>query len=118
MTTTEQRMADALRTPGPWKLRDEGAPDDDGFASRHIEIESSDELTVIAQVCDGIGWAEQQANARRIVQCVNAHDTLVSALRDILAYCVESVPESPCHADLDTIGDKASDALAAAGAQQ
>lgn len=56
--------------------------------------------------------------AARIVQCVNAHDALVSALRDILAYCVKPVPESPCHADLDTLGDKARAALAAAGVHE
>lgn len=40
---------------------------------------------------------------------------LRGALRDILAYCVEPVPESPCHADLDTIGGKARDALTQTG---
>lgn len=53
--------------------------------------------------------------ADRIVACVNAHDGLVAALREILAYCVESVPESPCHADLDTLGGKARDALTQTG---
>lgn len=56
--------------------------------------------------------------ASRIVACVNAHDGLVSALRDILAYCVEPVPEDPSHADLDTLGDKARNALAQAGVHE
>jgi len=42
---------------------------------------------------------------------------LADALRAIYAYCVKPVPEDPCHADLDTIGDIALAALRACGEQ-
>lgn len=165
MTTTEQRLADALRAILPFAERDVGelaylACDDDSedeamdanadverarealaaydaqqaatpidsgpfVGGLHIEL-FGDEGTPDPEtygyalqsngtrICDGL----EEDHARRIAQCVNAHDGLVSALRtarEAAAY------QESGEIELPGIGEEwmtaAHDALAAAGVQ-
>lgn len=58
----------------PWCIADEGETDADseGFATGCVRVDCLDGLTVIAEVCAGLPASETNANARRIVACVNA----------------------------------------------
>jgi hypothetical protein len=64
-------------TPGPWRLSHE--------LDTHVEAEASGNFVAS---CDGGGedgeYETDLANARRIVQCVNAHDELVEVLGRIV----------------------------------
>jgi len=70
----------AAHTPTPWEL----CNDRDGF---WIERQGVQIATVSHEKDNaGLGDGEGEANARRIVQCVNAHDELVAGARHLIAY--------------------------------
>jgi hypothetical protein len=62
---------EASHTPGPWEVDGETIYGPDGYLI----------ASVIPYYPENV--EKQAANARRIVQCVNAHDELVAALRHI-----------------------------------
>lgn len=72
-------------TPGPWELGKNGVD----CAENHAICAGP---TVIARVYGtgypvGKGWsARSEADARRIVHCVNCHDELVEALEEMLRW--------------------------------
>lgn len=76
----------------PWAVDiDYGGPDVDlvNQADQLIENAHTPDRWCAVGICDKDGFAEVVAlahphNARRIVQCVNAHDALVGALKDII----------------------------------
>lgn len=68
------KPATDLHTAEPWSISAEGETDAnaDGFATGDVRVEGLDGLTVIAEVCAGLPAHETNANARRIIACVNA----------------------------------------------
>ena len=87
MTRIEQEYA-----PAPWVVDvDWGGPDVDmqSQAQQLLANVGTPKAWCAVGICDADGLAEVVAlahpnNARRIVQCVNAHDALVGALKDII----------------------------------
>jgi hypothetical protein len=62
-------------TPGPW------AADDKNFIGP-ISREDDQSFGMVIPVAQAWGNGDATANARRIVQCVNSHDELSTALRE------------------------------------
>lgn len=74
-------------TPTPWKVRQAYLNGEPCNYTIHTG------MTTIA----GCSYDEQgEANASRIVKCVNAHDELVAALRELLSSFDELRKEYPC----------------------
>lgn len=72
-------MSKTTHTPGPWILSR------DGYINGTFHDETRGPITgQIARTYSHLycGIAEERANARRIVHCVNTHDELVAALRE------------------------------------
>ena len=125
MTTTEQRMADALRFIAQGHYTAEGCQERARQALAAYDAQQAQAHDVAAgawsanagSVWDHTGkWVADcnREHAARIVQCVNAHDALVSALRTILA----DKGSASFNHDLeayDAAIQTASDALAQAG---
>ena len=125
MTTTEQRMADALRFIAQGHYTAEGCQERARQALAAYDAQQAQAHDVAAgawsanagSVWDHTGkWIADcnREHAARIVQCVNAHDALVSALRTILA----DKGSASFNHDLeayDAAIQTASDALAQAG---
>ena len=125
MTTTEQRMADALRFIAQGHYTAEGCQERAREALAAYDAQQAQAHDVAAgawsanagSVWDHTGkWVADcnREHAARIVQCVNAHDALVSALRTILA----DKGSASFNHDLeayDAAIQTASDALAQAG---
>ena len=131
MTTTEQRLADALRAvidtaPGGVRANEAdniAAKRDSILALAAYDAQQAHDVAAGAwsanagSVWDHTGkWIADcnREHAARIVQCVNAHDALVSALRTILA----DKGSASFNHDLeayDAAIQTASDALAQAG---
>ncbi len=101
--------SDGTYTDGPWRM------DSDGMT---ILPPSSDAGGIICRMNVGRDWLRPEAkgNAARIVQCVNAHDGLVSALQGVLACGERYRPYMGREWNHASYGD-ALDALAAAGVQ-
>ena len=86
-----QRIEQDYTRP-PWVVDiDHGGPDVDlvNQADQLIEDAHTPDRWCAVGICDQDGFAEVVAlahprNARRIAQCVNAHDGLVGALKDII----------------------------------
>ena len=125
MTTTEQRLADALRFIAQGHYTAEGCQERAREALAAYDAQQAQAHDVAAgawsanagSVWDHAGkWIADcnREHAARIVQCVNAHDALVSALRTILA----DKGSASFNHDLeayDAAIQTASDALAQAG---
>ena len=125
MTTTEQRLADALRFIAQGHYTAEGCQERAREALAAYDAQQAQAHDVAAgawsanagSVWDHTGkWVADcnREHAARIVQCVNAHDALVSALRTILA----DKGSASFNHDLeayDAAIQTASDALAQAG---
>lgn len=62
-------------TPGKWIFKPSSFQD-----TQTLEVSSEESPYWIAHV----NWVKGDANARRIVQCVNVHDALVEALTRIV----------------------------------
>lgn len=76
-------MSAAQHTPGPWAWRKADRILGCDARGQHY-IHAKDRT--IAAMLD----SEQEANAQRIVQCVNAHDQLVEALRHTRHHLLDS----------------------------
>lgn len=74
----------AMHTPGPWEVV-EGSDYLSDYSGSHASIQQTDDGYVIAACVGDVAELDAMANARRIVQCVNAHDGLVKALQDLEA---------------------------------
>lgn len=78
-------MEAAQHTAGPWEARASRETDDFGIIAPDTSAEGG--WVCLAECFSDIRRANEQAlqeaaaNARRIVQCVNAHDDLLVALR-------------------------------------
>lgn len=69
-----------MHTPGPWIITEQFLGDESGMVDKPATVGSLDNLTTVAEVCGGIGWAEQNANARLIA----AAPDLLTALKGLL----------------------------------
>lgn len=132
MTTTEQRLADALRFIAQGHYTAEGCQERAREALAAYDAQQAQPAADGAWVAEpitnvvsappirGRAYREPVAScnsaeyAARIVQCVNAHDTLVSALRTILADKGSASFNDDLEA-YDAAIQTASDALAQAG---
>jgi len=93
MTPTQSPEGSAaMFTPGPWRYVPmlSGSENHRGF---HLYGTGSYGHWPFASVQPGDGdGALGEANARRIVQCVNAHDEMVDALREAETFVMLAVP--------------------------
>ena len=109
MTTTEQRMADALRFIAQGHYTAEGCQERARQALAAYDAQQAQPVAASAwsanagSVWDHTGkWIADcnREHAARIVQCVNAHDALVSALRgcvERLGIVIESDTDDALH---------------------
>jgi hypothetical protein len=70
-------------TPGPWEAKGVWLFSEEGTFIAHLSYGGVDEPGIYAA----------RANARRIVQCVNSHDELVEALRNLVVMLPSDCPE-------------------------
>lgn len=71
-------MSAVKHTPGPWRVASPSL-----YAGSEINIDAGERGYIAC--CGHRGDEEAEANALRIVRCVNAHDELVAAAKRALA---------------------------------
>jgi hypothetical protein len=67
-----------LHTLGPFRVEELTEADEHGFAVDDVNIETADGLTTICAVAAGLPASETNANAERIVACLNACEGIMT----------------------------------------
>lgn len=83
-------------TQGEWRVTTDGEANFFGIATEKgwlMRIQQNGEMQVVEQI----------ANAERIVKCVNMHNELIQAIKDLVEHC-NVMPNSKCPESLNPYG--------------